>query len=241
MKPRRNELAPPSGAMVGPEERREILEKIATAVRGCTRCRLHATRIHAVPGEGPIDAPVFVIGEAPGRDEDASGRPFIGAAGKIFDKGLQAVGLPREETYITNVVKCRPPANRAPKADEIASCRPYLLAQIEAVRPKVAITLGATALRGLLGHPVPFKEARGQAIELGGVVVLPTYHPAAVLYNRRLEVEIRRDLRLAARVLISGRARHIADRHRRDKRSHRVNARRRGPSQGAKRSARRSP
>jgi DNA polymerase len=227
--------------MVAPDERREILEKIATAVRGCTRCRLHATRIHAVPGEGPIDASVFVIGEAPGRDEDALGRPFVGAAGKILDKALQVAGLPREETFITNVVKCRPPANRAPKADEIASCRPYLLAQIEAVRPKVAITLGATALRGLVGHPVSFKQARGQAIEFAGVLVLPTYHPAAVLYNRRLEVAIRRDLRAAARVLTSGRSRHVADRHRRDTRSHRVNARRRGPSRGAKRSARRSP
>lgn len=237
MKPRTVEVAPPSGARVEPEERAEILSKTAAAVRACTRCRLHATRIHAVPGEGPIDASVFVIGEAPGRDEDASGRPFAGAAGKILDKVLQAAGLPRGETYITNVVKCRPPANRAPKADEIGSCRPYLLAQIEAVRPKIIITLGATALRGVLGRGVQFKEARGTTIEFGGVPLLPTYHPAAVLYNRRLEGGIRRDLRKATRLMSARPSGNRRERRRKVKRSHRVTAGRRGPSRAAKRSA----
>jgi DNA polymerase len=226
--------------MAGPEERAEILEKTAAAVRACTRCRLHATRIQAVPGGGPVGASVLVIGEAPGRDEDASGRPFVGAAGKILDKALQDAGLPRQEAYITNLVKCRPPANRAPKADEIGSCRPYLLAEIDAVRPKIVIPLGATALRGVLGHGVRFKEARGQAIHFSGVHLLPTYHPAGVLYNRRLEAEIRRDLRKAARLLAADRRQDLSDRPRNDRGSRRVNAGRRGPSREAKRSTRRS-
>jgi DNA polymerase len=239
VKPPQDGVAP-SGALVGVEERRETLDKIAASVRACTRCRLHATRIHAVPGEGPIDASIVLIGEAPGREEDASGRPFVGAAGMILDKALQASGLPRRETYITNVVKCRPPGNRRPKADEIASCRPYLLAEIEAVRPQVVVTLGATALRGLLGHSVRFKEARGRPIESGGVLLWPTYHPAATLYNRRLEAEIRSDLRSARRLLVFRRSRNPAKGHRSEKRSSPVNARRRGPSRAAKRSGRRS-
>ena len=221
-----------------PDKRSEILETTAAAVRTCTRCRLHRTRYRAVPGEGPIDAPVFLIGEAPGRDEDTSGRPFVGAAGKVLDKVLQVAGLPRPQLYITNVVKCRPPENRAPKADEIASCRPYLLAQLEAVQPKIIVSLGATALRGLLGPSARFREARGKGIEFGRVPLLPTYHPAAVLYNRRIEGEIRNDLRAAARLVSAETSGIRRGRGRKRNRSHRVSAGSRGPSRAAKRSAR---
>jgi len=180
--------------------RAALLEKTAAAVRSCTLCRLHAGRIQAVPGEGPLDADVFLIGEAPGREEDATGSPFVGSAGKILDKALAAARLPRSSVFVTNVVKCRPPANRGPRSDEIETCRPYLMTQIAAVRPKVLVTLGSTALRGLLGTGIDLKEARGKTLAFGDVPVLPTYHPAAILYNRRLEPTLRNDLRKAAQL-----------------------------------------
>ena len=193
----------PSGLMGGVRvrERAIVLEETATKVRACTLCRLHRSRTRAVPGEGLIDAAVFLIGEAPGRGEDAAGRPFVGPAGKVLDRALAAARLPRREVFITNVVKCRPPANRAPKADEIEACRPYLASQIEAVRPKLLVTLGSTALRALLGPGLELSRARGQDLAIEGVPVRATYHPAAVLYNRRLEAALRADLRKAVRAV----------------------------------------
>lgn len=183
------------------DERAKALEQIASAVRMCTQCRLHRERTKAVPGEGPINADVFLIGEAPGREEDASGRPFVGSAGKVLEAALAVAGLPRKAVFITNVVKCRPPKNRAPRADEIAACRPFLLGQIEAVRPKVLVTLGSTALRALLGSDIDLRHARGGELGFGAIPVLPTYHPAAILYNRHLERSLRNDLRKAARLV----------------------------------------
>ena len=145
----------------------------------------------------------MLIGEAPGREEDASGRPFVGAAGRILDKALQAARLPRGSVFVTNVVKCRPPANRAPRADETESCHPYLMTQLDAVRPKVVVTLGSTALRGLLGPGLDLKAARTKPLAFHDIAVVATYHPAAVLYNRRLEATIRSDLKKAARLVRS--------------------------------------
>lgn len=175
------------------------LGRIAASVESCVLCSLHETRTNAVPGEGRR-ARVLLIGEAPGRDEDASGRPFVGRAGRILDRALAAANLARGQVFITNLVKCRPPRNRRPKAQEMATCRPYLLAEIDAVRPRVIVTLGATALRGLLGPKLELKVARGAVLRFGGYDVLATYHPAAVLYNRSLERALRRDLRRAARM-----------------------------------------
>jgi len=187
--------------VAGPDEERvALLETTADEVRSCTLCRLHAGRTHAVPGEGPLDADVFLIGEAPGREEDAIGVPFVGSAGKILDKALADARILRSSVFITNVVKCRPPANRGPRSDEIESCRPYLMTQIAAVRPKVLVTLGSTALKGLLGIGVELKDARGKTLAFGDIPVLPTYHPAAILYNRRLEPTLRNDLRKAAKL-----------------------------------------
>lgn len=183
------------------EEGLRTLEAIADEVRACIRCRLHTTRAHAVPGEGAAPAEVLLVGEAPGRDEDASGRPFVGRAGRILDAALDAAHLPRESVFITNLVKCRPPGNRRPKRDEWAACRPYLMGQIAAVQPRAIVTLGATALRGLMGPRHELKADRGTFLRLGEVPVLATYHPAAVLYNRRLEAVLRRDLRKVARTL----------------------------------------
>ena len=216
----------------------EELEREALA---CTKCPLATQgRSQVVFGDGDPAADLVFVGEGPGAEEDKQGIPFVGRAGRLLTGLIADIGLRRDEVYIANVVKCRPPGNRRPRADEIAACRPYLLAEIEAVRPQVVVTLGATALRGLLGHSVRFKGARGGPIESGGVLLWPTYHPAATLYNRRLEAEIRSDFRSMRRLLLSMRSRNPAKGHRSEKRSSPVNARRRGPSRGAKRSARRS-
>ena len=185
--------------MLSDEAWRQALEATAETIRACIRCRLHRTRSHAVPGEGPAGAAIFLVGEAPGRDEDASGRPFVGRAGRILDAAMRAARLPRDSVFITNVVKCRPPGNRRPKPDEAAACRTYLLAQIACVRPRVIVTLGATALRGVLGPGHELRTARGEDLRLGEIPVVATYHPAGVLYNRRLERDLRRDLRRVAR------------------------------------------
>jgi DNA polymerase len=190
--------------MLSPEEWQRALEATADTIRACTRCRLHATRTNAVPGEGPVFAPVLLVGEAPGRDEDAAGRPFVGRAGRVLDAALEAARLPREFVFITNVVKCRPPENRKPKPDEAAACRSYLMGQIACVHPRVIVTLGATALRSILGPGHELKTARGQNLRLGATSVVATYHPAAVLYNRRLERDLRRDLRKVARKVLPG-------------------------------------
>lgn len=150
-------------------------------------------------GEGPTGAPVFLVGEGPGRAEDAAGRPFCGAAGRVLDEALARAGLPRERTFITNAVKCRPPGNRRPRASEVAACRPYLLAQLAAVRPRVLVTLGQVALRDVAGTGVALSEARGRWTEVEGMPFLATYHPAAVLYNRRLLRTLVADLRKARR------------------------------------------
>lgn len=183
------------------DRRRAELEALASEIRGCRRCPLHEGRTLAVPGEGPAGADLFLIGEAPGREEDAAGRPFVGSAGKIIERLLGDAGISREETFVTNVVKCRPPKNRAPKADEVAACRPYLEAQVDAVRPKVLVTLGATGLRSLFGAGEELAAARRKALQYQGIPVIGTYHPAAVLYNRKLEKELRADLRKVARLL----------------------------------------
>src|SRR2546427_11739757 len=160
----------------------DALEDLAARIRGCTLCRLHEGRGHAVPGEGPADAKLFLVGEAPGRHEDAEGRPFVGVAGKVLDSVLGEVGLSRRDVFITNVVKCRPPENRRPRADEIAACHPYLVAQVRAVRPSVLVALGDTAVSGLLGASVDLASARRSVRRFEQIPVLATYHPAAALY-----------------------------------------------------------
>ncbi len=186
--------------MAGSEAERAVsLEQTAAAVRGCVVCRLHETRHLAVPGEGSVNAEVLLIGEAPGKDEDLSGRPFVGRAGRVLDRALESSGLPRPLVFITNVVKCRPPGNRTPRADEIEACRAYLLAQVEALQPRIIVTLGSTALRGLLGPGTELQDVRGASADFHGIPLIATYHPAAVLYNRNLERALIRDLRKVAR------------------------------------------
>lgn len=180
------------------------LERIARDIRSCTLCALSEKRTRAVPGEGPPKARILLLGEAPGRKEDEEGRPFVGSAGRILDRALASAGLRRGDVFLTNVVKCRPPGNRRPRTEEVAACRPYLEGQIEDVDPRVIVALGATALQALLGRRENIRRVRGRAFEWNGRRVQPTYHPAAVRYNRRLERSLAADLRIARRFLEEG-------------------------------------
>src|SRR3989442_15801940 len=178
----------------------DALEDLAARIRACTLCRLHEGRTRAVPGEGPAGARLFLVGEAPGRHEDEQGRPFVGAAGKVLDAALERSGLARRDVFITNVVKCRPPENRKPRADEIAACGPYLVVQVRAVGPSVPVGLGDTAVSALLGASVDLASARRSVRRFEQNPVLATYHPAAPLYNRRLTKEVEADLAPAVRI-----------------------------------------
>jgi uracil-DNA glycosylase len=158
------------------------LAELETEALACTRCALAAGRTQVVFGVGDPDASLMFVGEGPGRDEDLAGEPFVGRSGKLLDKLLhQEIGLERSQCYIANVVKCRPPGNRDPLPDEIASCRPYLEAQIELISPRVVVTLGNFATRLLLDTNEGIRRLRGRAYPFRGGQLVPTYHPAAGL------------------------------------------------------------
>ena len=153
----------------------------ATQVRGCTRCVLCETRTQTVFGEGDVDAPLFFIGEGPGENEDLTGRPFVGKAGQLLDKMIAAMGLRRESVYIANIVKCRPPDNRAPAPEETTACTPYLVEQIATVRPRVIVTLGHPAARFMLETKQTMGRLRGNWHAWRGIKLMPTFHPSYVL------------------------------------------------------------
>ena len=160
----------------------ESLEALSAHVSQCRNCPLGQERTHTVPGEGCADAPdIMFIGEGPGADEDAHGRPFVGKAGKLLDKMIEAMGYRREEVYIANVVKCRPPNNRKPQREEMDMCLPYLRQQIRLIRPRVIVGLGGTAMEGLLGKPVGITRMRGVWQEYQGIRLMPTFHPSYLL------------------------------------------------------------
>lgn len=156
-------------------------QTLKTEMQDCRRCDLCQERKHIVPGEGKRDADIMLIGEGPGHDEDLSGRPFVGPAGQLLDKMLAAIGLTRDMVYITNVVKCRPPANRTPKEAEAQACLPFLREQFVLVQPKIIVCFGATAARYLYDPEIRITKQRGQWKEKKGIWFLPTYHPAALL------------------------------------------------------------
>lgn len=161
----------------------------------CQKCRLCAGRTYPVPGEGNPHARLMFIGEGPGRDEDQTGRPFVGRAGQLLDKMIGAIGLSREEVFIANVVKCRPPQNRAPEADEVAACMPYLRAQVGLIRPQVIVLLGSSALGAILGPEHRITRERGAWIERKGVFFMPTFHPAALLRDESKKRPVWEDLK----------------------------------------------
>ncbi|MDA3960024.1 MAG: uracil-DNA glycosylase [Planctomycetota bacterium] len=162
----------------------EVLAAIVERISACERCGLCAKRTKVVPGEGAAQPDILFIGEGPGADEDRQGRPFVGAAGQLLDRMIVAMGYAREQVYIANVVKCRPPGNRAPEPGEVADCLPYLERQIEALQPKVICTLGNTPLRALSGNPqAGITRLRGKPFEYRGYTVIPTFHPSYLLRN----------------------------------------------------------
>ena len=166
------------------EDPAESLEALKAEVLPCTRCKLAETRTQVVFGEGNPRARVFFIGEAPGAHEDRTGRPFVGRAGQLLDRIIEnAMGLRREEVFIGNVNKCRPPGNREPAPDEVAACLPYLKEQVSIIRPEVIVTLGRVAVGNLLGTSLPMRELRGMTLDYQGIPVVATWHPAYLLRN----------------------------------------------------------
>jgi DNA polymerase len=159
------------------------LEALGQIAQGCELCGLAGSRTHVVFGEGNPAAEVVVVGEAPGADEDRTGRPFVGRAGKLLDLLLASIGFPRDEVYICNVLKCRPPGNRNPEPDEIAACSPYLMRQIEMVAPRAILAVGTFPAQTLLGTTESIGRIRGTVQSFHGVPLVATYHPAALLRN----------------------------------------------------------
>ena len=172
-----------------PRARRiELLQALdANEVTGCTKCDLHKTRTQTVFGEGDPEARLVFVGEGPGQNEDETGRPFVGKAGGLLDKMIAGMGLSREQVYISNVVKCRPPNNRTPLAGEVATCTPYLHQQLDWIRPTVIVPLGLPATRYLLDSKLAMGKLRGRWHEWRGIKVMPTYHPAYLLRSYTAE------------------------------------------------------
>ncbi len=169
------------------------LERVRTRLGDCRRCPLHESRTTLVFGAGNPDADLVFVGEAPGAREDAAGVPFVGAAGKLLDANLERIGLEREQVYIANVLKCRPPKNRNPRPEEIETCIPFLFEQLGAIRPRVVGTLGNFSTRVLLDTTEGITKLRLQTFDVEGWTVVPMYHPAAALHNGALRPEIERD------------------------------------------------
>ncbi|OWY65608.1 uracil-DNA glycosylase [cyanobacterium TDX16] len=164
------------------------LVELAQHCNHCQRCELGATRHHAVVGRGHPQAPIMIIGEAPGQNEDETGLPFVGKAGQLLDKILDSVKLDTEkDIYICNINKCRPPGNRTPTTDEVEACKPYLLEQIRLIDPKIILLTGATALKGLLGEKRAISKIRGTWLEWQGRLCMPIFHPAYLLRNQSRE------------------------------------------------------
>ncbi len=182
-------------APVSIADKKALLDQIASEIKKCTRCELHRTRTNTVPGAGNPDADIMFIGEAPGAEEDAKGIPFVGRAGKLLDKFLAAIDIDRDEVFIANVLKCRPPNNRDPLPSEEAACMPYLHRQIEIIQPKIICCLGRIAAQALLKTKAPLSKMRGQLFSFRGIPMIVTYHPAAVLRNDRLKRLVMDDLR----------------------------------------------
>lgn len=178
-------VAPPSGPDLA--ARLAELDGLAATVAGCTRCRLAEGRKNVVFGSGRRDADLMLIGEGPGAEEDRQGLPFVGPAGELLTRIIQAIEMKRDDVYIANIVKCRPPGNRDPQPDEIQACRGYLERQIALVRPRVLVALGRIAAQTLLGNESPIGQLRGRWYQAFGVPTMVTYHPAALLRNPALK------------------------------------------------------
>ena len=195
--PREPELIP------GPIARLGSLKEIAEKVQECTRCPLYATATNGVPGEGDPNAGLVCVGEAPGANEDATGRPFVGQAGQLLTKILEAINLTREQVFIVNVLKHRPPGNRNPRPEEVEACSPYLIRQLELIKPKVIVAFGTFAAQTLLNTKTPIGQLRGFVHRYHGTPLVVTYHPAALLRNPAWKRPTWEDVKLARRILDS--------------------------------------
>lgn len=176
------------------------LTELAKEIAVCERCILSQSRRNTVPGEGPEDADIMFIGEAPGFHEDRQGRPFVGAAGQFLNELLESIGLKREDVYITNVIKCRPPANRDPLVGEIEACWPYLERQIELIQPKMIVTLGRYSMeRFFPGQKI--SRIHGRPRKMEGIIYYPIYHPAAALHQPRYRADVEADFQRIPQLL----------------------------------------
>jgi uracil-DNA glycosylase len=181
----------------------ETLAAIRTDIgEDCSRCKLHTLgRKQIVFGVGNPDADLMFVGEAPGADEDAQGIPFVGRAGQLLTKIIEAIGLTRDDVYIANVIKCRPPQNRNPEQDEVDTCEPFLFRQIDTIKPKVIVALGTFAARTLLRTLDPISRLRGRVYEYRGAKLIPTFHPAYLLRNPSSKREVWEDMKVARKLL----------------------------------------
>ena len=194
--------APPQiSGVTAPAEREAALRLIREDIGDCTRCALHKGRNKIVFADGSANARLMFVGEGPGADEDAQGLPFVGRAGQLLNNMIAAMGLKREEVYIANIVKCRPPGNRTPEPEEANTCSPFLFRQIDVVRPEVLVALGATAATYLLGQRQPLAGLRGRVHSLRGSRLIVTYHPAYLLRDPRQKKEAWADLQIAMKEL----------------------------------------
>jgi uracil-DNA glycosylase family 4 len=175
------------------------LAVISAEISHCTKCGLHKTRTNTVPGQGNNSPEIMFVGEAPGADEDAQGLAFVGAAGQLLTKMIEAMGLSRDEVFIANILKCRPPDNRRPTPEEMQTCIPYLKEQIKTLKPRVIVALGATAVHGLLAVDTGISKLRGQWHKFEGIDVMPTFHPAYLLRNPTTKREAWEDLKSVLR------------------------------------------
>lgn len=173
----------------------ESFEELVDSIKDCNKCKLCNNRKNIVFGEGNINADIMLIGEGPGADEDVKGNPFVGKAGQLMDRAFDGLGINRKDLYIANIVKCRPPNNRDPEADEISSCLNYLRNQVILVKPKIIILLGNIALKTILGQEYSITKARGEFIEKKGILYMPTYHPAALLRDDTKKIYFWEDIK----------------------------------------------
>lgn len=170
-------------------------EELEEVVKKCRKCRLCETRKNVVFGVGNREADIMLIGEGPGADEDAQGEPFVGKAGKLMNMAFDMLGVKREEVYIANIVKCRPPNNRNPQDDEAENCLDYLRNQVILVKPKIIVLLGSVALKNVLGKEYGITASRGKWLERKGILYMPTWHPAALLRDENKKIDFIKDLK----------------------------------------------
>ena len=191
----------PAGKGRSKEQRSRQLERLCKEIGNCTRCQLCKGRNHLVFGVGNPDADLMFIGEGPGRDEDRQGIPFVGRAGQLLTRIINAMGYSRDEVYIANIVKCRPPNNRNPLPEEVATCMPFLIRQVEIIGPRAIVCLGTVAAQNLLGTDEKITRLRGHFTEWEGTPVMPTYHPAFLLRNPDMKKPVWEDMKKVMKVL----------------------------------------